>query len=190
MRLLIFDNYDSFTYNLSHLVEKLLRCKVDVFQNDQLTLDEIAGYDSILLSPGPGLPEEAGLLMPLIHTFAGRKKILGICLGHQAIGLAFGARLHNLAHVFHGVETPLQIVEKQNPLFLTVPEETSTGRYHSWVIDPLSLPEDLIITATDEEGSIMGIRHRHHNIQGLQFHPESIMTPMGETMIANWLFHC
>ena len=185
MKTVIIDNYDSFTYNLAHLL-KQLGTKVDVLRNDQFDLDGLEVYDKILLSPGPGIPCEAGLMPEVIRTYAGRKPILGICLGHQAIGEAFGARLENLEKVFHGVQTPVRLLDKMG-LFCGLPDEIPVGRYHSWVIQKTSLPDCLAVTAVDETGEIMAIRHKSLDIQGLQFHPESVLTPQGEQIMENWL---
>ncbi|MBL7769869.1 MAG: aminodeoxychorismate/anthranilate synthase component II [Flavipsychrobacter sp.] len=191
MKILVFDNYDSFTYNLVHLVEKITGEKADVVRNDQLPLEKAAEYDKIILSPGPGIPAEAGSLLPLIKQYAATKSILGVCLGHQAIGEAFGARLINLADVYHGVATPIQQVanleKKEGDVFEGLPETLEVGRYHSWVVDDKELPDCLEITALDKSGQIMGLRHKTYDVQGVQFHPESVLTPDGERMLRNWL---
>lgn len=186
-KILVFDNYDSFTYNLVHLVEKILHTKVTVRLNDQLKLEEVQEFDKIILSPGPGIPSEAGLLIPLIKAYASTKSILGVCLGHQAIGEAFGAELINLETVFHGVATPVQILNQQNILFQHLSPQQVVGRYHSWVIDGDSLPREFEITAIDEQGYIMAMQHRFYDLQSVQFHPESVLTAHGETMLRNWL---
>ena len=186
MKILVFDNYDSFTYNLVHLVEKITNQKVTVVRNDQITLEEVAEYDKIILSPGPGIPSEAGLLLPLIKQYAASKSILGVCLGHQAIGEAFGATLENLTTVYHGVATPIKI-DNTNYLFNGLEETIEVGRYHSWVIASKDLPDVLEVTATDENGLIMAIEHTAYDVCGVQFHPESVLTPSGETVIKNWL---
>lgn len=184
---LLFDNYDSFTYNLHHLLREL-GARVEVRRNDQISLDEVDGYDQIVLSPGPGIPEEAGLLLPLIRRFAPTKRILGVCLGEQAIGEAFGAKLINLKEVYHGVSSRIQVVSKDEILFKGLPESFEGGRYHSWVVDEKDFPECLEITARDaEKGLIMAIRHRQYDVRGIQFHPESVLTPNGRNMIQNWL---
>lgn len=185
-KILIFDNYDSFTYNLLHTVQSLGHTDVDVIRNDRMTLEEVERYDKIILSPGPGLPEEAGLLLPLIERYAATKCILGVCLGHQAIGQLFGAKLENIPHVFHGVQTPAQIVA-EDYLFAGLPEEMEVGRYHSWIVSRESFPSELQITALDKEGTIMALRHRTLDLHGVQFHPESILTPEGTTIIRNFL---
>ncbi len=207
MKILVFDNYDSFTYNLVHLVEKILHQKVDVYRNDQIPLEKVDEYDKIILSPGPGVPEEAGLLLPLIKEYASSKSILGVCLGHQAIGEAFGGKLVNLSTVFHGVATPIRVmkderpivkkdslrksrpelVEDPNDLYADLPDELEVGRYHSWIVSDEGFPEDLQVTARDENNYIMGLRHKNFDVQGVQFHPESVLTPMGEQILRNWL---
>jgi anthranilate synthase component II len=186
MKLLVFDNYDSFTYNLVHLVEKILHQKVEVHRNDQLPLEKVKEYDKIILSPGPGIPSEAGLLLPLIKEYASSKSILGVCLGHQAIGEAFGGKLVNLSTVYHGVATPVTI-ENGNQLFEGLPNEINVGRYHSWIIDEEGFPADLEITARDNNGYIMALQHKNYDIRGVQFHPESVLTPEGEKILRNWL---
>jgi anthranilate synthase component II len=186
-RILVFDNYDSFTYNLVHLVEKILHTKVDVCRNDKIVLEAVAAYDKIILSPGPGIPEEAGLLLPLIKAYAASKSILGVCLGHQAIAEAFGGQLHNLSQVFHGVATPVNILNPNAPLFKDMEPTITVGRYHSWIVSETSFPDELEITARDEAGSIMALQHKIYDVQGVQFHPESVLTPEGETILSNWL---
>lgn len=187
MKILVFDNYDSFTYNLVHLVEKLLPVKVDVFRNDQIPIEKIKEYDKIILSPGPGVPSEAGLLLPLIKEYASSKSILGVCLGHQAIGEAFGGELINLSKVYHGVATSCRIIDGSNELFEGLPSEIEIGRYHSWIVSKEKFPEVLEITAEDENGYIMAMKHKTYDIQGVQFHPESVLTPQGEAILKNWL---
>lgn len=190
-KILIFDNYDSFTYNLVHIVEKLKNTKVDVFRNDEIDLEKINEYDKIILSPGPGLPPQSGLLLPLIKEFASTKSILGVCLGQQAIAEAFGGSLVNLSTVFHGVATSIKInknrVSRVNDIFLDLPNEIMVGRYHSWVVNKNDFPKELKITAEDEDGEIMALEHLKYDLQAVQFHPESVMTPDGEKMISNWL---
>lgn len=186
-RILVFDNYDSFTYNLVHLVEKLLHQKVEVFRNDRIPLEKVKEYDKIILSPGPGVPSEAGLLLPLIKEYASSKSILGVCLGHQAIGEAFGGKLLNLSEVYHGVATPVRIISPGKGLFAGLPEEFEVGRYHSWVISEEGFPEELEVTARDEKDYIMALRHKQYDVQGVQFHPESVLTPSGEQILKNWL---
>ena len=186
MKVVIIDNYDSFTYNLSHLVKEL-GAEVAVVRNDQFRLEELEQYSKIILSPGPGIPTEAGLLLDVIRTYAGRKPILGVCLGHQAIGEAFGAKLENLSNVFHGVATPCHIIA-DDPVFSGLPAEITIGRYHSWVVSREGLPECLEVTAQSDEGQIMALCHKTLNIRGIQFHPESVLTPEGRKMLQNWMF--
>lgn len=185
MKVVIVDNYDSFTYNLRHLVEEL-GAEVDVIRNDQFNLEDLEKYDKIILSPGPGIPSEAGLLLDVIRNYAGRKSMLGVCLGHQAIGEAFGSKLTNLSQVFHGVQTPVDIVAK-DPIFEGLSKEFPVGRYHSWVIDDKNLSPDLEVTAVSKEGQIMAVRHRSFDIHGIQFHPESVLTPDGKVIVGNFL---
>ncbi|HXB09881.1 MAG TPA: aminodeoxychorismate/anthranilate synthase component II [Puia sp.] len=185
-RILVFDNYDSFTYNLVHLVEKLLQQKVEVFRNDAIPLEKVAGYDKIILSPGPGIPSEAGLLLPLIKEYAASKSILGVCLGHQAIGEAFGGLLVNLSTVYHGVATPVEVLRPEG-VFEGMAGTLEVGRYHSWVLSDEGFPEELEVTARDDNDYIMGLRHRRFDVQGVQFHPESVLTPAGEQIMKNWL---
>ena len=188
MKILVFDNYDSFTYNLVHLVEKISHEKVDVYRNDQIALEKVKAYDKIILSPGPGIPEEAGLLLPLIKEYASTKSILGVCLGHQAIGEAFGGTLINLSTVYHGVATPIEVDEiKKSELFEGMNKTIEVGRYHSWIIDEKNFPDELEITARDENNYIMALQHKKFDVQGVQFHPESILTPEGEKIMRNWL---
>ena len=184
-RIIIIDNYDSFTYNLSHLVKEL-GADVTVVRNDQFSLEDIEVFDKIILSPGPGIPSEAGLLLDVIRHYAGKKPILGVCLGHQAIGEVFGAKLENLSEVFHGVATPCRIVA-DDLLFQGLPDELTVGRYHSWVVSRENFPECLEVTAVSNEGQIMALRHREYDVRGIQFHPESVLTPEGKEMISNWL---
>ena len=185
MKIVIIDNYDSFTYNLSHLVKEL-GADVTVFRNDKFFLNEIEQYDKIILSPGPGIPSEAGLLLDVIRTYRGRKPMLGVCLGHQAIGEVFGARLTNLSTVYHGVATE-GTQYGNDPIFRGMPKRIIMGRYHSWVVDSTSLPECLEVTAMSDDGYIMALRHRHYDIHGIQFHPESVLTPEGRQIVRNWL---
>ena len=185
MKTVIIDNYDSFTYNLAHLVKEL-GAEVDVLRNDKFELEELEKYDKIILSPGPGIPEEAGLLLEVIRTYAGRKPILGVCLGEQAIGQAFGGKLTNLSEVFHGIQTNVKIKNKDY-IFSGLPTEIPVGRYHSWVVDTDGFPEELVITAISPEGQIMALRHRKYDVHGIQFHPESVLTPDGKQIVGNWL---
>lgn len=190
-KILIFDNYDSFTYNLYHIVEKVSNTKIDVYRNDQIPLEKIADYDKIILSPGPGLPAQSGVLIPLIKEYAATKRLLGVCLGQQAIAEAFGGSLINLSEVFHGVATDISILpnrkKRGNDLFQDLPSTIKVGRYHSWVVNKSDLPKELEITAVDENEEIMALAHQKYDVQSVQFHPESIMTPDGEQMILNWL---
>ena len=186
MKVVIIDNYDSFTYNLSHLVKEL-GAEVAVVRNDQFRLEDLEAYSKIILSPGPGIPSEAGLLLDVIRTYAGRKPILGVCLGHQAIGEVFGGKLENLSDVFHGVATPCHIIA-DDPVFSGLPADITIGRYHSWVVSREGLPDCLEVTAVSDEGQIMALRHRELNVRGIQFHPESVLTPDGKKMIQNFLF--
>jgi anthranilate synthase component 2 len=191
MKILIFDNYDSFTYNLVQVVERIVKGKVDVYRNDKIPLEKVNDYDKIILSPGPGIPVESGLLLPLIKAYASSKSILGVCLGHQAIGEAFGGMLTNLSTVYHGVATDISVnrnrTKSGNDIFKDLPEKMEAGRYHSWIVSNENFPDELEITAEDENGCIMALRHRTFDVQGVQFHPESVLTPMGERMMRNWL---
>ena len=186
-KILVFDNYDSFTYNLVHLVEKITGEKVDVYRNDQIAMSDVAAYDKIILSPGPGIPEEAGLLLPLLKEYAPSKSILGVCLGHQAIAEAFGGRLVNLSTVYHGVATPIQIKSQKSKILQGLPGILEVGRYHSWIVSDEDFPAELEVTARDENGYIMGLQHKTFDVQGVQFHPESVLTPDGEKILRNWL---
>jgi|SRR5690242_5078332 len=187
MKILVFDNYDSFTYNLVHLVEKIISGKVTVFRNDEIPLEQVKAFDKIILSPGPGIPEEAGLLLPLIREYAASKSILGVCLGHQAIGQAFGGKLVNLPEVYHGVATKVRILNNHLRIFEGLPPEIEAGRYHSWIVEEEGLPECFEITARDEKEYIMAMQHRQYDVCGVQFHPESVLTPEGERIMRNWL---
>lgn len=185
MKTVIIDNYDSFTYNLAHLVKEL-GAEVDVLRNDKFELEELEKYDKIILSPGPGIPEEAGLLLEVIRTYAGRKPMLGVCLGEQAIGQVFGGKLTNLSEVFHGIQTNVKIKNKDY-IFDGLPTEIPVGRYHSWVVDADEFPEELVVTAISPEGQIMALKHREYDVHGIQFHPESVLTPDGKQIVGNWL---
>lgn len=191
MKILVFDNYDSFTYNLVHLVEKITHTKVDVYRNDQIALEKVKDYDKIILSPGPGIPEEAGLLLPLIKEYAATKSVLGVCLGHQAIGQAFGGKLVNLSTVYHGVATKIQVGSQESgvrsQLFDGLPDKIEAGRYHSWIISDENFPKELEVTARDDNNYIMALQHKKYDVQGVQFHPESVLTPDGESILRNWL---
>ena len=186
MKLLIIDNYDSFTYNLAQYFKEVVEGTIDVFRNDKITLEAIDAYDAIVLSPGPGLPKDAGLLLDIIKTYQDQKPILGICLGHQAIGQVFGGKLSNLTKVYHGIATPINILD-QNGVFANQPTELTVGRYHSWVVDADDFPDCLAITAVDASGQIMAMQHKQFPIVGLQFHPESVLTPSGKQLIQNFV---
>ena len=183
-KILVIDNYDSFVYNLVHYLEDL-DCEVIVRRNNEIDLDEIEAFDRILLSPGPGIPSEAGLLNKIVSTYAPTKSILGVCLGQQAIGEVFGGKLNNLNQVFHGVATPIQIINNEETLFKNLPQKLEVGRYHSWVVQ--DLPNSLIPTSYDENGQIMSLRHRDFQVYGVQFHPESVLTPQGKEILKNWI---
>lgn len=184
MKVLVIDNYDSFVFNLVHYLEEL-GCGVIVKRNDKLTLEEVDAYTKILLSPGPGIPDEAGLLKQIIEKYAPTKSIFGVCLGQQAIGEVFGGKLINLDTVFHGVATPVKVVA-DDILFKNMPEIFDVGRYHSWVVQS-PLPEDLVITSVDENGQVMSLRHKKYDVRGVQYHPESVLTPLGKTILKNWI---
>lgn len=184
---LVLDNYDSFTYNLVHYVESIPNYEVDVYRNDEISLPEIEKYNTIILSPGPGLPKDAGILKGLIRTYAPTKKILGVCLGMQAIGEVFGGNLINLNHVYHGVATPITILKNEDLLFKDLPATFNAGRYHSWVIDKDNFPRELGITSIDENGEVMSLTHHKYQLYGVQFHPESVLTEHGKKLIANFL---
>ena len=187
MKILVFDNYDSFTYNLVQLIKEIATdAKVEVFRNDEIPLEQVKGYDKILLSPGPGIPSESGLLLPLIKEYAATKSIFGVCLGQQAIGESFGGTLNNLTKVYHGIATSIHLTNSST-LFEGLPNSFSVGRYHSWVVNENDLPSDLIITSKDDDGYIMSLEHKTYDVKGVQFHPESVLTPDGAKIISNWL---
>lgn len=186
MRLLILDNYDSFTYNIVHAVRSL-GVEPNVRRNDCITLDEVDAYDKIIISPGPGIPSEAGILPQLLKRYATQKSILGVCLGHQAIGERFGARLRNLPEVYHGIKSVITVTRPDDYIFEGLPAELEVGRYHSWVVDKEGLPDCLEVTAVSPDGEIMAMRHRTLDVRGVQFHPESILTPQGLRLIGNWV---
>ncbi|MCI3936717.1 aminodeoxychorismate/anthranilate synthase component II [Chryseobacterium aahli] len=188
-KILVFDNYDSFTYNLVQMIEKITNQTVDVYRNDEISLEEIEKYEKIILSPGPGIPEEAGVLLDLIKKYAPTKSILGVCLGQQAIAEAFGGNLINLTEIFHGVATSSKTIRENVKLFKDLPKEIEVGRYHSWAVNPENFPAELEITATDNDGMIMALQHRNYDVHGVQFHPESILTPDGEQIIRNFLLN-
>jgi anthranilate synthase component II len=185
--ILIIDNYDSFTYNLVHLVNEIgLQC--DVWRNDKFNIEDVDVYDKIILSPGPGIPSEAGLLLDVIKKYSTTKSIFGVCLGQQAIAEVFGGELYNLKQPMHGIATPIKVTDKTEKLFVGLPESFKVGRYHSWVVDEKAIPDVLTVTAIDEEdNSVMALRHKEYDVRGVQFHPESILTEFGKEMMANWI---
>lgn len=186
-KILVLDNYDSFTYNLVHYLKELSGLEIDVFRNDEITLEEVEMYSKILLSPGPGIPEEAGILKDLIRQYGPTKSIMGVCLGCQAIAEVYGGQLTNLDTVYHGVATKIKVLDKQEELFSGMEKSFMAGRYHSWIVSREGFPGILQITALDETDVIMALRHKKFNVRGVQFHPESILTPNGKTIIRNWL---
>ncbi len=187
MKILVLDNYDSFVYNLVYILKEL-RQDVEVFRNDKIALDEVAAYDKILLSPGPGIPQEAGIMLDLIKKYAPTKSIFGVCLGHQAIAEAFGAKLHNMGEVLHGVTTKCLITDPNEVLFREIPSEIEVCRYHSWTVIPETMPQELKITALDEKGFVMAEAHRQYDVRGVQFHPEAYLTQFGVKMLENWVY--
>jgi anthranilate synthase component 2 len=187
MKILVLDNYDSFTYNLVQYIERVVKRPIDVRRNDQISLEEISSYDKILISPGPGIPEEAGITLDLIRNFGETKSILGVCLGHQAIAEAFGGSIKNLSTVYHGVVGQMKQILPGDSLFEGVPIEFDAGRYHSWVVEPETLPSQLEVTVENDEGFIMALRHKQYDVKGVQFHPESVLTEYGGRMILNWI---
>ncbi|HEY4788962.1 MAG TPA: aminodeoxychorismate/anthranilate synthase component II [Bacteroidales bacterium] len=186
-KIVVIDNYDSFTYNLVHYIEKLTGKRADVYRNDKISVDDAGKYDKILLSPGPGVPSEAGIILDLIKKYSPTRSILGVCLGHQAIGEAFGGSLINLDKVYHGIASEVQVLTPEDSLYKGVPAKFNAGRYHSWVVARENLPECFTITSVDEQGLIMGISHKQYNVKGVQYHPESVLTEHGLTLIENWL---
>jgi anthranilate synthase component II len=187
MKIMVLDNYDSFTYNLVHILKELTGGPVDVFRNDEIALDDAAGYDKIIISPGPGIPDEAGITKNLISHFASSKSILGVCLGCQAIAEVFGGSLINLEKVYHGVKTEIFVTVESDRLFYDMAASFEAGRYHSWVVNEKDFPSSLKITARDDEGMIMALSHVEYDVKGVQFHPESVMTEHGKKMLRNWL---
>lgn len=187
MKILVLDNYDSFTYNLVEYLRALGAENIDVYRNREIALEEVAKYDKILLSPGPGIPDEAGILKELIKTYAESKSIFGVCLGEQAIAEVFGGSIENIESVYHGVATKVHKTQKDSVILNGIANEFEAGRYHSWIVSKENLPDCLEITCEDEEGSVMGIRHKDYDVEGVQFHPESVLTPDGKKMIENWL---
>ena len=189
MKILVFDNYDSFTYNLVQMIEQIVGNEIDVKKNDEISIDEINAYDKIILSPGPGIPKEAGILLDVIKKYASTKSILGVCLGQQAIAEAFGGNIMNLQRIFHGVATDASIIQENTVLFRDLPNKIEIGRYHSWIVNSENFPEELDITAIDETGMIMAIQHKKYDLHAVQFHPESVLTPLGKKIIQNFLHH-
>ncbi len=188
MKILVLDNYDSFTYNLVHIIRELGHGdQMDIYRNDKISLSAVDKYDKILLSPGPGIPEEAGIMLDLVDKYGPTKCILGICLGHQGIGEVYGAKLYNMPLVLHGIGTEISVTKTDELLFKDVPEKFLVCRYHSWAVVADSVPEDVEITSVDDDGIVMGISHKKYDVRGLQFHPESIITEHGKTMMKNWL---
>lgn len=190
MKILVLDNYDSFTYNLVHYLKELTTDQVDVFRNDEISLADVGAYDKILLSPGPGVPDEAGILKAVIKEYGPTKSIFGVCLGCQAIAEVFGGSIYNLDKVYHGVATEMTICDTEEVLYDGVSQKFIAGRYHSWVVTKSDLPAELVVTSVDEFGEIMGLRHKEYNVRAVQFHPESILTPEGKKMVKNWLENC
>ena len=186
-KVVIIDNYDSFTYNLVHALSQITGEKIDVIRNDKLEMQDLEKYTHIVLSPGPGIPEEAGKLKEIIKTFAPKKRMLGVCLGHQAIAEVFGGELINIAKVYHGVSTNIKVLDKEDYLFRNIPEDFEGGRYHSWIVSDKNLPESLKVTARAEDGEIMGMSHTEYDVKGVQFHPESILTKRGTDLLTNWV---
>lgn len=186
MKILVFDNYDSFTYNLVQMIEQITQSKVDVFRNNEIALEDIAKYDKIILSPGPGIPEEAGILLEVIKTYAPTKSIFGVCLGQQAIAEAFGGSLINLSEIYHGVATEAKQIA-EHKIFQHLPKTLEVGRYHSWAVNPEGFPDELEITSVDEKGMIMSLKHKQYDLHAVQYHPESILTPQGKQILANFL---
>jgi anthranilate synthase component II len=186
MKILVLDNYDSFTYNLVHII-RALHYPLDVIRNDKMSIEDVARYDKILLSPGPGIPDEAGIMKDVIREYAPTKSILGVCLGHQGIGEVFGATLFNIPKVLHGVTSTTEVIDADEYIFNGVPTRFQATHYHSWAVKPETINGDLKVTATNNEGLVMGLRHKRYDVRGVQFHPESIMTPEGPRMIENWL---
>jgi anthranilate synthase component II len=186
-KILVLDNYDSFTYNLVHYIEKISGIRADVYRNDEISVDDAGKYEKILLSPGPGVPSEAGIMLDLIRKYGPTRSILGVCLGHQAIGEAFGGVVTNLDKVYHGIASKIQVLTPNDPLYAGIPAEFNVGRYHSWVVEKATLPDCFAITSVDEHGLIMGISHKQYDVRGVQYHPESVLTEHGLRMVENWL---
>ena len=188
MKILILDNYDSFTYNLVHIIREL-GYTMDIFRNDKIAIEDVKQYDKILFSPGPGIPEEAGIMKQVVKEYGASKSIIGVCLGHQGIAEVYGARLYNIPKVLHGVTSRAIVIDKQEKLFQGIPESFEATHYHSWAVVPESIPDSLVVTAVNKEGLVMALSHRKFDVRGVQFHPESIMTEHGPRMIENWLRH-
>jgi len=186
-KILVIDNYDSFTYNLVHYIEKITGIRADVFRNDEISIEDVGKYKKIVLSPGPGIPVEAGIILEVIKKYAPTHSILGVCLGHQAIGEAFGGKLTNLDKVYHGVASTIQVLTPNDPLYAGIPASFNVGRYHSWVVAKENLPDCLTITSVDEHGLIMGLSHKQYDVKGVQYHPESVLTENGMKMMENWI---
>ncbi len=186
-KIIVIDNYDSFTYNLVHYIENITGKRVDVFRNDEISMDDVGKYDKILLSPGPGLPIEAGIILDIIKKYGSSRSILGVCLGHQAIGQAFGGNLINLDKVYHGIATEIEVLTPNDSLYKGIPAKFNVGRYHSWVVAKENLPDCFTITSIDEKGLIMGISHKKFDVRGVQYHPESVLTEHGLAIVKNWL---
>ena len=188
-KVIVIDNYDSFTYNLVHALKQITGDRVDVFRNDRVKIEDLQQYSHIVLSPGPGIPDEAGLLKEIIRMYAPEKRMLGVCLGHQAIAEVFGAELVNISRVFHGVSTRIKVLDREDYLYRNIPGEFEGGRYHSWIVSEEGLPACLKVTAQAEDGEIMGISHVEYDIKGVQFHPESVLTKVGEELLSNWFMY-
>lgn len=188
-KIVVIDNYDSFTYNLVHAMKQITGGQVDVIRNDKVSLDDLQQYSHIILSPGPGIPEEAGLLKEIIRRYAPEKRMLGVCLGHQAIAEVFGGKLVNISRVFHGVSTKIKVLDREDYLYRNIPDEFDGGRYHSWIVSEEGLPACLKVTAEAEDGEIMGISHVEYDLKGVQFHPESVLTKVGEEILSNWFMY-
>lgn len=186
-KVVVIDNYDSFTYNLVHALNQITGNRVDVFRNDKVEMSDLEGYSHIVLSPGPGIPDEAGMLKEIISIYAPRKRMLGVCLGHQAIAEVFGGKLINIRKVFHGVATRIHIIDKEDYLYRNIPGDFEGGRYHSWIVSGDDLPPSLKVTARAGDGEIMGLSHIEYDVKGVQFHPESILTKCGTELLTNWI---
>ena len=186
-KVVVIDNYDSFTYNLVHALNQITGSRVDVFRNDKVDIPDLAAYSHIVLSPGPGIPDEAGLLKDIIRAYAPSRRMLGVCLGHQAIAEVFGGSLINISRVFHGVSTRIRVLDREDYLYHNIPVQFEGGRYHSWIVSEEDLPESLKVTARAEDGEIMGLSHREYDVKGVQYHPESVLTKEGMAILTNWI---